>query len=135
MRLPTRPLLPKPSGTMATASKKRSAFVDHLHEVFERFGPLQMRPMFGGHGVYHQGVMIGLVADDMLYLKADGASKERYTAAGCEPFRYVKNGVPMTLSYYAAPAEVFDRPEAARQWAELAWAAARRARKGRKQED
>ena len=43
-----------------------SGFTDHLHEVFGAFGPIQTRCMFGGHGVWHQGLMIGLVAGDTL---------------------------------------------------------------------
>jgi len=45
-----------------------SQFVEYLHEVFERFGPIRIRKMFGGYGVYHGGLMFGLVADDTLYL-------------------------------------------------------------------
>ncbi len=48
-----------------------SEFVDYLKEVFEQFGQIRARKMFGGYGIYHDGVMFGLVADDTLYLKAD----------------------------------------------------------------
>ena len=46
-------------------------FVNYLHEVFKAFGPIHTRRMFGGHGVFHEGLMFGLVADGVLYLKAD----------------------------------------------------------------
>jgi len=47
-----------------------SEFVVYLKEVFEQLGPIRARKMFGGYGIYHDGVMFGLVADDTLYLKA-----------------------------------------------------------------
>jgi DNA transformation protein len=43
-------------------------FVDYLHEVFELFGPIRARKMFSEYGIYHNGLMFGLVAGDTLYL-------------------------------------------------------------------
>ena len=37
-------------------------FVDYLREVFELFGPIRARKMFSGYGIYHNGLMFGLVA-------------------------------------------------------------------------
>lgn len=48
-----------------------SEFITYLEEVFNHFGPIHTRKMFGGYGVYSRGTMFGLVADDMLYLKVD----------------------------------------------------------------
>jgi DNA transformation protein len=48
-----------------------SELIAYLPEVFELFGPVTIRKMFGGYGVYHDGLMFALVADDTLYLKAD----------------------------------------------------------------
>ena len=42
------------------------AFIEYLHDLFADFGPVSLRAMFGGHGVYHQGVIIGIVIDDGL---------------------------------------------------------------------
>lgn len=104
-----------------------SEFVDHLHEVFAAFGPIRTRPMFGGHGVYHDDLMFGLVANDVLYLKADKQSAPAFEAEGLERFIYVKQGNPTALSYYAAPESIFDDPDAAREWATRAYSAALRA--------
>lgn len=38
-------------------------FITHLTDVFEHFGPIHAKRMFGGYGVYHQGLMFALVAD------------------------------------------------------------------------
>ena len=91
-----------------------SEFVDYLHEVFEEFGPIRARRMFGGYGVYHDDVMFGLIADDVLYLKADAQSADKFSALGLEQFEYVKNGKSMKMSYFMAPEEIYeDRAEAA----------------------
>ncbi len=108
--------------------KNQSEFVAHLHEVFRLFGPIRARPMFGGHGIYHHDLMIGLVANDTLYLKTDAASASQFVQAGCVPFEYTKNGTTMKMSYSSAPIEIFDDPDVAKMWASLAYAAALRAK-------
>ncbi len=104
-----------------------SEFVNYLGELFVEFGDIHSRRMFGGHGIYHQGLMFGLVADDELYLKVDTHSQTAFINAGCEAFEYIKNGKPFKMSYYAAPEAIFDDPEIARKWASLAFDAALRA--------
>jgi DNA transformation protein len=115
-----------------------SEFVDSLHEVFAAFGPIRSRRMFGGHGVYHDELMFGLVVDDVLYLKADDASSGLFRERGLGCFQYEKAGKRVEMSYYTAPEEIFDDPELARAWALRAFEAAlrnkkpgRRAKKGR----
>ncbi len=108
--------------------KKVDEFVEHLAEVFRLFGPLRSRRMFGGYGIFFDDVMIGLVADDTLYLKTDAVSEPEFAAAGCVPFEYTKNGATMTMSYASAPVEVFDDPDVAKVWASRAYEAALRSR-------
>ncbi len=93
------------------------------------FGPVQARRMFGGYGIYHEGLMFALVADDVLYLKADEASIPAFAEQGLRPFEYEKNGKRMKMSYYMAPEEIFDDPDQAREWAVRAFEAALRGKK------
>ncbi len=109
-----------------------SEFVDFLLDTLAVIGPVRARRMFGGHGIYHNDLMFGLVADDVLYFKADKESAPSFLAKNLEPFEYVKNGKPMKMSYYRAPEEIYDDPDEARRWAALAFAAAERARKLKK---
>lgn len=108
--------------------KKTNEFVEHLNEVFRLFGSIRSKRMFGGFGIYHNDVMIALVADDTLYLKTDPLSLPHFSEAGCLPFEYVKNGLTMKMSYSSAPEEIFDDPETARTWAIRAYEAALRSK-------
>ena len=108
-----------------------SEFVDYLTEVFEQFGAVRSRRMFGGYGIYHDDLMFGLVADDVLYLKADDQSSNLFQERELSQFEYMKNGKPMKMSYYMAPEEIFDDPEVAEMWAQRAYEAALRSRKPR----
>ncbi|UDL04100.1 TfoX/Sxy family protein [Marinobacter sp. CA1] len=106
-----------------------SEYVDHLREVFEPFGPIQARRMFGGYGIYHDGLMFALVSDDTLYLKADEDCRGHFDAAGLPAFEYPKNGRLVRMSYYLAPEEMLEDPEQAALWARRSYEAALRARK------
>lgn len=106
-----------------------SEFVDYLSEVLESFGAIRHRRMFGGYGIYHDDLMFGLVADDVLYLKADDQSCGLFEERGLTPFEYVKKGKVMKMSYYLAPEEIFDDPDIAKVWAHHAYEAALRAKK------
>ena len=100
---------------------------DYLRDLFAGVGEVAVRRMFGGQGIYCDGLMIGLVADRVLYLKADADSRPRFEAAGGTPFVYDGKGKPVTMSYLTPPEGAVDDPEAFRSWAEEAIAAARRA--------
>jgi DNA transformation protein len=83
--------------------------------------------MFGGLGIYRDGLMFGLVVDGDVYLKADGEAAALFTAAGSEPFRYEKAGRAVAMSYYRLPEEALDEADALVRWAEIAYECARRA--------
>lgn len=102
------------------------AFLAYLHDLFSDFGVISTRAMFGGHGVYHDGVFIALVIDEALYLKADAQTRAAFEAAGCAPFEYVQKGRRLTMSYWSAPETAMDSPQALLPWARLAYAAALR---------
>jgi DNA transformation protein len=108
-----------------------SQFADYLHEIFRDFGPIRLKRMFGGWGVYADGLMFGLVVDDLLYLKADAHSAGDFLSCGLKPFEYSRQGKRVALSYYAAPEEILEDPEQAALWARRALDAALRAEAAR----
>jgi DNA transformation protein len=86
------------------------------------------RRMFGGAGLFRDGLMFALVADDELYLKVDDSSRPAFEALGLTPFRYRRKGRPIALkSYYRAPEGLVDDPDELVRWADAAWEAALRA--------
>lgn len=106
-----------------------SAFVASLDDVFELFGPIRAKRMFGGYGIYRDDLMFALVSDEVLYLKTDDVMAEELAARDLKPFEYTKQGKRMQIAYYTAPAEIFDDLEEAKRWAKRAYAAALRAKK------
>ncbi len=102
-------------------------FVEYLHEIFELFGPITDRRMFGGYGIYRDGLMFGLVSDSTLYLKADDGNRNHFERAGLGKFEYRKADKVMKMSYYLAPAEIMEDREQAAIWASRSYDAALRA--------
>ncbi|MDM0003825.1 TfoX/Sxy family protein [Variovorax sp. J22G73] len=103
-----------------------SAFVDSLHEIFERFGRIAPRRMFGGHGIFHEGRMIAIVQGDTLYLKSDVESAPHFDRQNLPPFTYMRQGQETPLSYRQAPADLFEDREEAALWGRRAYEAALR---------
>lgn len=102
------------------------ALIAHLGDLFEPLGPVATRAMFGGHGLYFEGMIIGVIIDEALYLKADEYTRGDFEAAGCAPFVYAMKGRPVAMSYWSLPEEALDSPQAMRPWALRAIEAARR---------
>ena len=103
-----------------------SDFIAHLAELFEVFGPVTIRRMFGGHGVFRDGLMFGLVVDDTLYLKADEQNRVMFESCGLPRFVYAKKGKHVSLSYYLAPGDALEDPQMLAEWARPAFDAALR---------
>jgi len=101
-------------------------YIDYLIELLSPMGTAAARRMFGGWGIYLDGTMIGLVADEMLYLKVDAQTRAEFEAAASAPFIYDAKNRQITMRYWSAPDEAMDSPEAMRPWAELAYQAALR---------
>jgi DNA transformation protein len=104
-----------------------SNFVEHLRDMFRRFGPIEARKMFGGYGVYHQGLTFAIVIGDVLYLKADAQNASFFEDAGLEQFEYRRNGKTAKLSYYLAPETVMEDAGEAMMWARRSFDVALRA--------
>lgn len=101
-------------------------FATHIVDLLDPFGPCEARRMFGGFGIFHQGLMFALIADSSLYLKADAETRDLFEAEASEPFRYYKKDKEFKLSYYLAPEEFFEDSEATLCWARHAFDAALR---------
>ena len=101
-------------------------FVDYVIELLGPFGTVGARRMFGGHGVYLDGLMFALVSEDTLYLKADEMNHVEFEQAGCEIFSYARKGRRATLNFFRAPEDAMESPELMLPWARTAYAAALR---------
>jgi DNA transformation protein len=77
--------------------------------------------MFGGAGLYREGMMFGLIADDVAYLKVDDSNRADFVKAGSAPFHpYPELAKTTVMSYYEIPPEVLENREELCRWAQRA---------------
>ena len=95
--------------------------------MFSAFGPVDVRRMFGGAGLFADGVMFALLVRGVIYLKTDEHNVSDYEREGLEPFTYAtQHGRRGVMSYRRMPDRLYDDPDELATWARAALAAARR---------
>lgn len=101
---------------------------DHLRDLFQGVAPVTFRRMFGGLGIYRDGLIFAVVLRDQLMLKGDDEVAADYAAAGMERWSYEnrKSGKPVAMPYWTAPESAMDDPDEMADWARKAIGAARR---------
>ena len=101
---------------------------ESIQDLFQDIGPVRVRRMFGGRGLYCGDRIFGIEAGDEIYLKTDETTRPAFEAAGSRPFTYRKDdGRSVATSYWLLPSEAADDPSAAAHWARMALDASRRA--------
>ena len=113
-------------------SKAEKEFVSYVVDIMQSIGPVGAKRMFGGHGIFLDGLMFALIADSTLYLKADKTSENDFKTKGLEAFTYNKKGKEYSMSYFQAPEETLEDSDEMNVWANKAYAAALRAAAGKR---
>jgi len=111
-------------------------FREFVLEQLASAGSVTPRAMFGGVGLYLDGLFFALIDDDTLYFKADDVTSARYQRAGSKPFCPYPGEPDKAMGYWEVPAEVLEEPDELAAWAREAMAVAlekkkRRPAKGR----
>ncbi|MGL4960697.1 MAG: TfoX/Sxy family protein [Inquilinus sp.] len=102
----------------------RDSFIDFLRD---QLGPIATRRMFGVTGLFCEGVMFGVIAEDALYLRVDDHNRAVFQEAEAfPPLSYEKQGRTIDLSFWRVPDRLFDEPDELIDWAQAGLAAAHR---------
>ncbi|RWO66317.1 MAG: TfoX family protein [Mesorhizobium sp.] len=104
---------------------------ERIAELFEGLGLVSIRKLFGGKGIYFDGVIVAIVLRGELLLKADEQSVPEFEAAGCTQWTYTgsRHGKLVAMPYWSVPDSAFDDPDEMMIWARRAYEAGRRAGK------
>lgn len=100
---------------------------DYLQYVLDQLARLRevtSRRMFGGVGLYSEGVFFGIIDNDTVFFKVDDSTRESYTSRGSEPFRPYKDRPEVSMSYFQVPADVLEDADELIPWARSAVSAA-----------
>jgi DNA transformation protein len=98
-------------------------------EQLGRVAPVTGKSMFGGVGIYTQGLFFALIAEDRLYFKADDVTRPDFERQGMEPFRPF--GEDSAMGYYEVPADVVEDTAQLATWMQKAIEVATKAKHGK----
>ena len=87
-------------------------YLQFIMQKLDPLGDVKSRAMFGGYGIFHEGLMFALISDDMLYFKVNESNLDIYKQAGSRPF-------PHGISYWEAPAELLEEDSKLHEWANI----------------
>jgi DNA transformation protein and related proteins len=100
-------------------------FLAYVLEQLRLLSGVTSRRMFGGIGLYADGVFFALIDDDTLYLKVGDSNRAEYLQRGSKPFVPFPDKSEVSMSYFNVPVEVLDEAEDLRRWAQQSVAVAR----------
>ena len=105
-------------------------FLEYIVEQLSGLGRVSAHRMFGGAGLYCDGVIFGVVAGDVVYLKVDDSNRGDFLEAGSSPFDpYPEKARPRKASgtsYYEIPLDVLESPVELTRWARRSLEVARK---------
>ena len=97
---------------------KNNEFKEYVLDQLRHLNVVECKPMFGGFGLYHNGLFFGIIAEGCVYFKTDASTVDAYTERGMEPF---SPSAKQTLkNYYEVPAEILEDEEQLAEWARKA---------------
>ena len=101
-------------------------FSDYVLELLAGFGRVEAKRMFGGAGLYRDGVMFGILDDDALFFRVDDALQAEMEAQGSVPWVYSmkSDGSIRSMGYWRMPETAADDPDEAVALAKRSYAAA-----------
>jgi DNA transformation protein and related proteins len=100
---------------------------EFIRDLFAPFRHVAVKRMFGGAGLYADGLMFGLLFDGVIYLRVDAASIADFEREGSLPFVYPlakRRPGHASQHFWRLPERLYDDPEELAAWADRSLAIA-----------
>lgn len=96
---------------------KQDPYVTYICEdVLADISGITSKRMFGGYGIYKDGIFFAIIADGQTYFKVDKTNQEQYELHGSKPFTYQNKNKTVALSYWLVPENVLEDRELIAEW-------------------
>lgn len=92
---------------------------EDIAELFSPYGPVSIKRMFSGFGLYAEDVCFAVFLRGELFIKTDPSTIPRFEAEGSTPFSYsqTKSGkVIVVNSFWRLPERLYDEPDELVGW-------------------
>jgi len=113
---------------------KKDEFLTYvLEDVLGHVPGITSRAMFGGYGIYKEGLIFSIIAYDQLYFKVGDKNIDDFKEVESHPFVYERdNHKKTTMSYWLVPEEVMNDKDKIKQWVEKAVEVSKESKKSKK---
>jgi len=102
---------------MKKKDTKQSRFLNYVvNDAMVGIEDISFRPMFGGYGIYKNGVIFAIITSSKLFFKTDETNQSDFEDLGSQPFTYARKNKSATLSYWELPAEIMEDRKKIEQW-------------------
>ncbi len=95
-------------------------YLQYILDQLSCVGDVTSKKMFGGAGIYLNGIMFALIADDVSYLKVDDTNRMDFENAESEAFKPFPHK-KMVMPYYEIPLDILEDTSQLKEWAEKAY--------------
>ena len=96
-------------------------FFEFVQDQLSPWSKIDTKRMFGVLGLYREGLMFGIIAKNMVYLKVDESNKNKYIEAGSTSLKVFKSNSEVP-SYYELPVDVLENGDEFVEWAKESYA-------------
>jgi DNA transformation protein and related proteins len=93
------------------------SYLEYVLEQLAGLPALRPNRMFGGIGLYSDGIFFGLIDDDTLFFKTGESNVASYRERNMPRFMPFPDRPDAALGYHQVPADVIEDADALREWA------------------
>jgi DNA transformation protein and related proteins len=103
------------------SKKKHPPIVDKLMAYLLPHGPITVKAMFGGYGIFYDKVIFASIIDHELYFRIDEESREDFESKGSKQFIYEGMKKPVGMPYFTLPDAILKNPKELKKWIDRAY--------------
>ena len=100
-----------------------SDYLDYILDLLSICENITSRKMFGGYGIYRNGIIFAIIIDNELYFKVDESNIDEYKNLNSEPFTFNSKGKKISMSYWKLPEEVMEDEDLLLKFMDLSYEA------------
>lgn len=98
----------------------KSSLANYVTEQLTFLGPISNRPIFGAVGIFVEERLLGIVANEVLYLHTGPANRGDYLSRGSRQFKPYPNAFDLTTDHHEVPRDILDDVDQLKVWGERA---------------
>lgn len=107
-------------------------YLTYVLDMLQPHGNIISKGLFGGHGIYYNGIIFAVIVENQLYFKVDDQTRPDFEEYGSKPFVYVGKTKSVTMPYMTLPESILENRDELPLWIEKAYQVSLRHKSGQK---